>query len=109
MSRDSDSGKIYFIVIAIIIAGALFFLPQSRLDKLQKEYDKLEEQYQDLESIHEQIQIKYDNLLESIGSLDDDISTVYWYFDNENDITFSEAKKSFSKIYKFYDSLFYNR
>ena len=108
MSHDHDNYNVAFIVACcLVLAFLVSTIVQYR--NLKEEHDKLEDQYLDLESSHEQIQIKYDNLLESIGSLDDDISTVYWYFDNENDITFSEAKKSFSKIDKFYDSLFYNR
>ena len=106
MSRDPDSGKVFFAILGILIAGMLFFIPQSRLNSLQKEHETLEDEKIELESKLEESENKYYKLIESIGSYEDDFSTVYYYFEKENDVSFDEAKTSFNRIDKFYDSLF---
>ena len=91
MSKDPDSFKVKMAVLGLIVVAAIFFFPARQRDKLQEQYDELQEQYDELSD-------KEEDLRYQLGKLEDDMASVYLYFDQDNDISFDEARESYNRI-----------
>ena len=103
-------------LILVVLLISLFLLTgcsdyEKRYEKLQEEYDELLTKYDSINSSYfdnkEEIGFELDRITDSIGSLEDDIATVWCYFENEEDVTFDEASASFDKINSVLMSIIY--
>ena len=83
-------------LILVVLLISLFLLTgcsdyEKRYEKLQEEYDELLTKYDSINSSYfdnkEEIGFELDRITDSIGSLEDDIATVWCYFENEEDVT----------------------
>ena len=90
--------KRLFIILFVVL-----LLLSSCSVKPKRDY---EEEYPLLEDKYDQIYGLYDDLVYQIGNLEEDVATVYCFFEEEEDVTFKEAKSSFEKIRTLLDSVY---
>ena len=103
------------LIFAFLLLSLLFLSGcsdyKSKYENLQEEYDDLLAKYDSINSWYyddkEDIGFELDRITDSIGSLEDDIATVWCYFENEEGTTFDEAYASFDKISSVLTSIIY--
>lgn len=102
MSKDPDSFKVKLAVLGILVAGFIFFYPSLQRDSLQEKLDELQNQYDEMQA---ELQGINEDILYQLGNLEEDMAVVYMYFDQDEDITFDEARKSFNNIDSVIDNI----
>lgn len=131
MSSDKSDSSARWLLFGIGIVLCVIFLPSMLHKDYKNEYEALQEKYYNLHEYYDEIQSKYEELVaecdtlesensslqddsmklnsiyETIGNLENDYCTVYFFFDEDEDenITFSEAKKAYENIEKFFSSI----
>ena len=127
---SSDSSARWGLFGIGIVLFAVFILPsffnkdyKNEYEALQEKYDVLHENYDELQSKYEDLSANYDELDSKYSSLNDEYihlqvkletsediegesATVFCYFDNDEDVSFSEAKSSYSIVQEFIDNIF---
>lgn len=130
MSNGSSDSSARWLLFGIGVVLCVIFLPsmlhkdyKNEYEALQEKYDALHENYDELQSKYEDLSVNYDDLDSKYSSLNDEYihlqvkletsediegasSTVFCYFDEDEDITFSEAKSSYSIVQKFIDAIY---
>jgi len=64
-------------------------------DDLRSNYDDLKDMYSDLKSSSE---FRNTSVIDDLWTLEDDMITLYGFFDSDEDFTFEEAKHSFDRL-----------
>ena len=91
----NDKLKIFLFSIAVFgVISLFYFLPQSRLERLQKEYDKIDEEYSDLE-------FKYREQQSAFEKVYDEFLYSYFYILGDDDISQSRAEESAIFVHDF--------
>lgn len=131
MSSYKSDSSARWLLFGIGVVLCVIFLPSMLHKDYKNEYEALQEKYYNLHEYYDELQSKYEELVaecdtlesensslqdenmklssfyESVGNLEDDSATLFCFFDEEEDITFSEAKKAYENIEKFFASILY--
>ena len=129
MSNGSSDSSARWLLFGIGIVLCVIFLPsllhkdyKNEYEALQEKYDALHENYDELQSKYEDLSVNYDELdseynslnneyihmrakLETSEDIEGESATVFCYFDNDEDVTFSQAKSSYSIVQEFIDTI----
>lgn len=101
---------ILFILLCIGIAVFIITRPAKPVEErfsdsltdFISEYDNYEELFEQYvinnSTEYEKVCSELYSVNEDISSIDEDLSILYWYFEKDEDITFSEAYDSFSHL-----------
>lgn len=102
--------KLILVLISFLFLLSGCGVSYSDYNELQDKYSELETKYDEICSEYvsdkEKIAPYLDNIIDKIGSIQDDITTVWIYFE-EDDYTFEEARSSFDKIHTVLNSILY--
>ena len=113
MSKVKD---IFVCIFLLALASLVFYLlatsvlsnrdTAQELSDLQEKYDDLQEKYDDLKEVHSEMKMYYqfrdDSVVDDLWSCEDDIATLYCYFEGEDYVNLSEAKESFNRFHTVY-------
>lgn len=92
---------VLFIVIIILFTfkGCQYDNLESKYNDLTEKYDDLEEQYYYLKDQYSSMSYDLEHYKERVWSFEDDFANVWCFFEDEEDVTFEEAKESFTRIH----------
>lgn len=83
---------------------------QDKYDDLLVKYDNLSGSYEDLSAKYRQLydhDVHLQAELDAVGSIEDDITTVWCFFESEENVTFSQAHPAYLRIHNIIHSLIY--
>lgn len=88
----------FLLLLLFVLTGCSNY--EAKYNEYHDKYDELEMKYEKLYSL-------YSDSMDKLGASEDDLITVYCYFENENDVTFDEAYDSFDRLRTVIRSLIY--
>ena len=108
MKKDGFLAYVIIVIVAIVIGiltSNVTSSKKSTIEELEAEIENLQERVSSFYISSGNVGSAYDSTIENLASVENDIATVYCYFENENDITFAEAYDAFMRIKSVYSSI----